>query len=80
MVKIRTARGDFAEVNGGTWSADDPDLASFLNIYAEMLPAGGESPYPDYTLAERALTVVGGEIVHADPPPPSYPGVVYSSL
>jgi len=73
-VKVRLASGEEAIVDGYEWVAADPSLRRMLNSFRQPYGPSASDPDPDYSLAEAAVKLFGGEIISADPPldPPQY--------
>lgn len=77
-VDIRTRAGETISISGGEWSSSDASILSRLETITP-LDVGDYTPDVDYTLAQIALQLFGGEIVRYDGPlgEGDPPGTVY---
>jgi hypothetical protein len=75
-VIVRLASGTTAIIDGYYWTARDPTVAALLNAMLEAAGPSGADPDPDRTAAQRAIAVLGGEILRADDAP-FEDGVIY---
>jgi hypothetical protein len=62
--------GQRCTVSDGVWTADDPDLADYLNVLEPVnwsLASPGYVPDPDAASAMMMVQRLGGTVVHVDP-------------
>lgn len=63
---IRLANGVSAVADGYAWRCADPVMTKLLNTLLDPYGPSGADPNPDYTLAQRAVGWLGGEITAFD--------------
>lgn len=77
MVNLEV-KGAAVQIEDGAVSAQPVELARLLEDYLSLYPSPGPSePDPDLMQAERIVSVFGGRILSADPPPAYEAGVIY---
>ena len=64
-------------IEDGVITSDPSRLADAMRQAATMEPASGADPDQDYALASRLIARFNGQIIKADDPPETEPGVVY---
>ncbi len=65
---IRLLGGELAWINGGEWKAETPETADELTgLFVGIFGSEGSDPDPDYTIAQKVVNLLGGEIVENYP-------------
>lgn len=55
--------GTEATIDGYTWTSEDKALEGALNAMLEVSEVWGSDPNPDYTAAQEAVKLLGGEVL-----------------
>ena len=68
MITIECEQGT-ATLEGGEWTSETEELATYLNSIAwDILLGPGYYPSRDHAIAEKAVELVDGDITEADEP------------